>query len=160
MKILVVTEKPFAKKATDEMRNIAQSAGVELVLLEKYTDVNDFYRAVETVDGLIVRSDKVTKEVVVHAKNLKIVVRAGAGFDNLDLAACTERKIVCINTPGQNSNAVAELGSKGFDGVAGRERHLPLSPPCAAAFPSDPPGSSRPSSRRGRRPGRRQACRG
>ena len=107
MKILV--EKPFAKKATDEMRNIAQSAGVELVLLEKYTDVNDFYRAVETVDGLIVRSDKVTKEVVAHAKNLKIVVRAGAGFDNLDLAACTERKIVCMNTPGQNSNAVAEL---------------------------------------------------
>ena len=91
------------------MRNIAQSAGVELVLLEKYTDVNDFFRAVETVDGLIVRSDKVTKEVVAHAKNLKIVVRAGAGFDNLDLAACTERKIVCMNTPGQNSNAVAEL---------------------------------------------------
>lgn len=109
MKILVATEKPFAKKATDEMRNIAQSAGVELVLLEKYTDINDFYRAVETVDGLIVRSDKVTKEVVAHAKNLKIVVRAGAGFDNLDLAACTERKIVCMNTPGQNSNAVAEL---------------------------------------------------
>ena len=109
MKILVATEKPFAKKATDEMRNIAQSAGVELVLLEKYTDVNDFYRAVETVDGLIVRSDKVTKEVVAHAKNQKIVVRAGAGFDNLDLAACTERKIVCMNTPGQNSNAVAEL---------------------------------------------------
>lgn len=109
MKILVATEKPFAKKATDEMRNIAQSAGVELVLLEKYTDVNDFYRAVETVNGLIVRSDKVTKEVVAHAKNLKIVVRAGAGFDNLDLAACTERKIVCMNTPGQNSNAVAEL---------------------------------------------------
>lgn len=109
MKILVATEKPFAKKATDEMRNIAQSAGVELVLLEKYTDVNDFFRAVETVDGLIVRSDKVTKEVVAHAKNLKIVVRAGAGFDNLDLAACTERKIVCMNTPGQNSNAVAEL---------------------------------------------------
>ena len=109
MKILVATEKPFAKKATDEMRNIAQSAGVELVLLEKYTDVNDFYRAVETVDGLIVRSDKVTKEVVAHAKNLKIVVRAGAGFDNLDLAACTERKIACMNTPGQNSNAVAEL---------------------------------------------------
>ena len=109
MKILVATEKPFAKKATDEMRNIAQSAGVELVLLEKYTDVNDFYRAVETVDRLIVRSDKVTKEVVAHAKNLKIVVRAGAGFDNLDLAACTERKIVCMNTPGQNSNAVAEL---------------------------------------------------
>ncbi len=109
MKILIATEKPFAKKATDEMKSIAQSAGVEVVLLEKYTDVNQFYAAVETVDGLIVRSDKVTREVVAHAKNLKIVVRAGAGFDNLDLAACSERNIVCMNTPGQNSNAVAEL---------------------------------------------------
>ena len=109
MKVLVATEKPFAKKATEEMKNIAQQAGVEVVLLEKYTDVSDLYKAIETVDGLIVRSDKVTKEVVSHAKNLKIVVRAGAGFDNLDLAACTERGIVCMNTPGQNSNAVAEL---------------------------------------------------
>lgn len=109
MKILIATEKPFAKKATDEMKSIAQAAGVEVVLLEKYTDVNQFYAAVETADGLIVRSDKVTKEVVAHAKNLKIVVRAGAGFDNLDLAACSERNIVCMNTPGQNSNAVAEL---------------------------------------------------
>ena len=109
MKVLVATEKPFAKKATEEMKNIAKQAGVEVVLLEKYTDVGDLYKAVETVDGLIVRSDKVTKEVVSHAKNLKIVVRAGAGFDNLDLAACTERGIVCMNTPGQNSNAVAEL---------------------------------------------------
>ena len=109
MKVLVATEKPFAKKATEEMKNIAKQASVEVVLLEKYTDVGDLYKAVETVDGLIVRSDKVTKEVVSHAKNLKIVVRAGAGFDNLDLAACTERGIVCMNTPGQNSNAVAEL---------------------------------------------------
>ena len=109
MKVLVATEKPFAKKATEEMKNIAKQAGVEVVLLEKYTDVGDLYKAVETVDGLIVRSDKVTKEVVSHAKNLKIVVRAGAGFDNLDLAACTERGIVCMHTPGQNSNAVAEL---------------------------------------------------
>lgn len=109
MKVLVATEKPFAKKATEEMKNIAQQAGVEVVLLEKYTDVGDLYKAVETVDGLIVRSDKVTKEVVSHAKNLKIVVRAGAGFDNLDLSACTERGIVCMNTPCQNSNAVAEL---------------------------------------------------
>ena len=109
MKVLVATEKPFAKKATEEMKNIAKQAGVEVVLLEKYTDVGDLYKAVETVDGLIVRSDKVTKEVVSHAKNLKIVVRAGAGFDNFDLAACNERGIVCMNTPGQNSNAVAEL---------------------------------------------------
>jgi len=109
MKILVATEKPFAKTATDEMKNIAKSADIELVLLEKYTDVEQFYAAVADVDGLIVRSDKVTKEVVSHAKNLKIVVRAGAGYDNLDLAALTERSIVAMNTPGQNSNAVAEL---------------------------------------------------
>jgi D-3-phosphoglycerate dehydrogenase len=109
MKILVATEKPFAKAATDEMRIIAQNAGLELVLLEKYTDINQFYAAIEKVEGLIVRSDKVTKEVIAHAKNLKIVVRAGAGFDNLDLAACTEKSIVCMNTHGQNSNAVAEL---------------------------------------------------
>ena len=109
MKILVATEKPFAKKATDEMKSIAEGAGIELVMLEKYTSVEELYKAVEDVDGMIVRSDKVTAEVVSHAKNLKIVVRAGAGYDNLDLAACKERNIVCMNTPGQNSNAVAEL---------------------------------------------------
>ncbi len=111
MKVLVATEKPFAKAAVDGIRQIVESAGFELALLEKYTDVNDFYKAVADADALIVRSDKVTKEVIDHAKNLKIVVRAGAGFDNLDLAACTERKIVAMNTPGQNSNAVAELAA-------------------------------------------------
>ena len=111
MKVLVATEKPFAKAAVDGIRQIVEAAGFELALLEKYTDVNDFYKAVADVDALIVRSDKVTKEVIDHAKNLKIVVRAGAGFDNLDLAACTERKIVAMNTPGQNSNAVAELAA-------------------------------------------------
>ncbi len=109
MKVLVATDKPFAKAAVDGIRNIVEGAGNQLALLEKYTDVNDFYKAVADVDALIVRSDKVTKEVVAAAKNLKIVVRAGAGFDNLDLAACTERGIVAMNTPGQNSNAVAEL---------------------------------------------------
>jgi D-3-phosphoglycerate dehydrogenase len=109
MKILVATEKPFAKTATDEMKGIAHNAGCELVLLEKYTDVAQFYTAVEEADGLIVRSDKVTKDVIANAKKLKIVVRAGAGFDNLDLAACTQKGIVAMNTPGQNSNAVAEL---------------------------------------------------
>lgn len=108
-KVLVATEKPFAKAAVDGIREIVEKAGYELSLLEKYTDVNDLYKAVEDVDALIVRSDKVTKEVISHAKNLKIVVRAGAGFDNLDLGACTERGIVAMNTPGQNSNAVAEL---------------------------------------------------
>ena len=109
MKVLVATDKPFAKVAVDGIRNIVEGAGHELALLEKYTDVNDFYTAVKDADALIVRSDKVTKEVIDAAQNLKIVVRAGAGYDNLDLAACTAKNIVAMNTPGQNSNAVAEL---------------------------------------------------
>ena len=108
-KVLVATEKPFAKVAVDGIREIVEKAGFELALLEKYTDVNDFYKAVEDADALIVRSDKVTKEVIDHAKNLKIVVRAGAGFDNLDLEACSAHNNVAMNTPVQNSNAVAEL---------------------------------------------------
>jgi D-3-phosphoglycerate dehydrogenase len=109
MKVLVATEKPFAKTAVDGIRNIVEGGGYKLALLEKYTDVADLYKAVEDADALIVRSDKVTAEVVAAAKNLKIVVRAGAGYDNVDLAACTARGIVVMNTPGQNSNAVAEL---------------------------------------------------
>ena len=109
MKILVATEKPFAKVAVDGIREIVEKAGHEMALLEKYADVSDFYQAVADADALIVRSDKVTKEVIDAAKQLKIVVRAGAGYDNLDLAACTARGIVAMNTPGQNSNAVAEL---------------------------------------------------
>ncbi|MDD2621989.1 MAG: 3-phosphoglycerate dehydrogenase [Bacteroidales bacterium] len=109
MKILVATEKPFAKAAVDGIRNIVEKAGHSLSLLEKYTDVNEFYKAVADADALIVRSDKVTKEVINAAKQLKIVVRAGAGYDNLDLAACSAKNIVAMNTPGQNSNAVAEL---------------------------------------------------
>ena len=108
-KVLVATEKPFAKAAVEGIREIVEKAGFELALLEKYTDVNDLYKTVADADALIVRSDKVTKEVIDHANNLKIVVRAGAGFDNLDLAACTAKGIVAMNTPGQNSNAVAEL---------------------------------------------------
>ncbi|MBR5911018.1 MAG: 3-phosphoglycerate dehydrogenase [Bacteroidales bacterium] len=109
MKVLVATEKPFAKIAVDGIREVVEKNGYELALLEKYTDVNDLYKAVADADALIVRSDKVTKEVIDHANNLKIVVRAGAGFDNLDLEACTAKGIVAMNTPGQNSNAVAEL---------------------------------------------------
>ena len=109
MKILVATEKPFAKVAIDGIRQIVEAAGCELTLLEKYTDVSQLYDAVADADGLIVRSDKVTAEVVAHASKLKIVVRAGAGYDNLDLAACSVKGIVAMNTPGQNSNAVAEL---------------------------------------------------
>ena len=109
MKVLVATEKPFAKAAIDGIRSIVEGAGATLALLEKYDHVEAFYAAVADADALIVRSDKVTKEVIAHAKQLKVVVRAGAGFDNLDLAACTERGIIAMNTPGQNSNAVAEL---------------------------------------------------
>jgi D-3-phosphoglycerate dehydrogenase len=109
MKVLVATEKPFAKAAVDGIRNIVEGAGHKLALLEKYTAVDELYAAVADADALIVRSDKVSKEVVNAAKNLKIVVRAGAGYDNLDLAACSEKGIVAMNTPGQNSNAVAEL---------------------------------------------------
>lgn len=109
MKILVATEKPFAAAAVNGIREIVEEAGHELVLLEKYTEKSQLLEAVADADALIVRSDKVTAEVVEAAKNLKIVVRAGAGYDNVDLKACTDRDIVVENTPGQNSNAVAEL---------------------------------------------------
>ncbi len=109
MKILIATEKPFAAAAVEGMREIVEKAGIELALLEKYTDRQQLLDAVADAEGLIVRSDKVTAEVVEHAKKLKIVVRAGAGYDNIDLAACSARGIVAMNTPGQNSNAVAEL---------------------------------------------------
>lgn len=109
MKVLVATEKPFSKVAVDQIREIVEKGGHELATLEKYTDVQQLYAAVADADALIVRSDKVTKEVIAAAPKLKVVVRAGAGYDNLDLAACTERGIVAMNTPGQNSNAVAEL---------------------------------------------------
>jgi D-3-phosphoglycerate dehydrogenase len=108
-KILVATEKPFAKAAVDAIRKVIEDAGFQLVLLEKYTDNNDLLKAVADVDALIVRSDKATKEVIEAGKNLKIVVRAGAGYDNVDLAAATAKGVVVMNTPGQNSNAVAEL---------------------------------------------------
>lgn len=109
MKILVATEKPFAKKAVDGIKEIFAEAGYEVALLEKYSEKEQLLEAVADADGLIVRSDKVTSEVLAAAKQLKIVVRAGAGFDNVDLAAATERGVVVMNTPGQNSNAVAEL---------------------------------------------------
>ena len=109
MKVLVATEKPFSASAVNGIQKIVEEAGYSFAKLEKYTDVQQFYDAVADADALIVRSDKVTKEVIDHAKNLKIVVRAGAGFDNLDLAACTAKGIIAMNTPGQNSNAVAEL---------------------------------------------------
>ena len=109
MKILLATEKPFAAAAVDGIRKIVETAGHELVLLEKYTDKAQLIEAVADADAMIVRSDKVTEDVVAAARNLKIVVRAGAGYDNIDLKACTEKDVVVENTPGQNSNAVAEL---------------------------------------------------
>jgi len=108
-KILVATEKPFAKAAVDQIKAIVDEAGFEFALLEKYTDKAQLLDAVKDAAGLIVRSDKVTKEVLEAAKELKIVVRAGAGYDNLDLEACSANGVVAMNTPGQNSNAVAEL---------------------------------------------------
>lgn len=109
MKVLVATEKPFSKVAVDGIQKIVEGAGYTFAKLEKYASPAELLAAVADADALIVRSDKVTKEVVDAAKNLKIVVRAGAGYDNLDLAACSERGIVAMNTPGQNANAVAEL---------------------------------------------------
>lgn len=109
MKILVATQKPFAAAAVNGIRGIAEAAGHELALLEKYTEASQLLEAVADADALIVRSDKVTAEVIDAAPQLKIVVRAGAGYDNLDLEACTRKGIVAMNTPGQNSNAVAEL---------------------------------------------------
>ena len=109
MKVLIATEKPFAKVAVDGIREVLEQAGYEMLLLEKYTAKQQLLDAVTNVDALIIRSDNVDADVLDAAKQLKIVVRAGAGYDNIDLAAATAHKVVAMNTPGQNSNAVAEL---------------------------------------------------
>ena len=109
MKVLIATEKPFAAAAVEGIRKEIEGAGHEFALLEKYTEKAQLLDAVKDVDALIIRSDKATAEVFDAAKNLKIVVRAGAGYDNIDLAAATAHNVVAENTPGQNSNAVAEL---------------------------------------------------
>lgn len=109
MKVLVATEKPFAKVAVEGIREVVEKAGYTLALLEKYTDKQALLAAVADADALIIRSDVVDAEVLDAAKQLKIVVRAGAGYDNIDLAAATAHGVVAMNTPGQNSNAVAEL---------------------------------------------------
>ncbi|MBE3095243.1 MAG: 3-phosphoglycerate dehydrogenase, partial [Actinobacteria bacterium] len=129
MKILVATEKAFAPVAITQIREVTEAAGYELALLENYKNISELLTAVSDADGMIVRSDMVTSEVLVAAKKLKIVVRAGAGYDNLDLPACTAHKVVAMNTPGQNSNAVAELAFEmmlyqargGFSGKSGSE---------------------------------------
>lgn len=109
MKVLIATEKPFAKVAVDGIRKEIEAAGYELVLLEKYTEKTQLLDAVKDVNAIIIRSDIVDKEVLDAAKELKIVVRAGAGYDNVDLAEATAHDVCVMNTPGQNSNAVAEL---------------------------------------------------
>ena len=108
-KVLVATEKPFAKVAIDGIRKEIEAAGFELALLEKYTDKKQLLDAVADAEALIIRSDKVDAEVLDAAKKLRIVVRAGAGYDNIDLEAATAHDAVAMNTPGQNANAVAEL---------------------------------------------------
>ncbi len=108
-KILVATEKPFAAEAINGIKKEVENAGNQLVLLEKYTETAQLLDAVADADALIVRSDKITSEVLDAAKNLKIVVRAGAGYDSIDTAYAKEKGIVVENTPGQNANAVAEL---------------------------------------------------
>ncbi|MCD4752274.1 MAG: hypothetical protein K8R40_04320 [Anaerolineaceae bacterium] len=128
-KVLVATVKPFAAQAVKGIRGIVEKAGYDLALLEKYADKSELLAAVADADALIVRSDKITPEVIVAAPKLKIIVRGGAGFDNIDLAAATDKGIVVENTPGQNSDAVAELAiglmvfqaRDRYNGKAGRE---------------------------------------
>jgi len=129
MKVLIATEKVFVPLAVRQIRLIIESAGHEMQILQNYSDVSELISAVRDADALIVRSDIVSSEVLEAAEKLKIVVRAGAGFDNLDLDACTSHNVVAMNTPGQNSNAVAELvfelmlyqAREGFSGKSGTE---------------------------------------
>lgn len=129
MKVLIATEKPFAPVAVEGIKKEVEAAGYELALLEKYTDKAQLLDAVADADAIIIRSDKITAEVFDAAKQLKIVVRAGAGYDNVDLEAATQHGVVVMNTPGQNANAVAELVfgllvfavRKFYNGTAGTE---------------------------------------
>ena len=128
-KILVATVKPFAPKAIKEMKEIADSKGYELELLEKYQNPEELKKALSSADALIVRSDKINKEILEAAPSLKVIARAGAGYDNIDLDTATKKKMVVMNTPGQNANAVAELvlgmmvymNRNKFDGTPGTE---------------------------------------
>jgi D-3-phosphoglycerate dehydrogenase / 2-oxoglutarate reductase len=128
-KVLVATDKPFAAVAVEGIRKVIEIAGYELILLEKYTSADEWKNAAADVDAMIIRSDIANREIIEAAPNLKVIVRAGAGYDNIDLAACTEKGVVAMNTPGQNSNAVAELAfgmmlysiRNGFNGSSGTE---------------------------------------
>jgi D-3-phosphoglycerate dehydrogenase len=129
VKVLIATEKPFSNEAVARVKGVLVEAGYEATVLAKYPDKSDLLNAVADADALIIRSDLVDREVIGAAKNLKIVVRAGAGYDNVDLDAATEKGVVVMNTPGQNSNAVAELAlgmmvymnRKGFTPSTGTE---------------------------------------
>ena len=128
-KVLIATEKPFAPAAVEQIKSIADKASYQIVLLEKYTSKDDLFKAVKDVDAMIIRSDKATREVIEAGTNLKIIVRAGAGYDNIDLDAANDNNVVAMNTPGQNSNAVAELAlgmmvflaRGGYNGKSGTE---------------------------------------
>ena len=128
-KVLVATDKPFAPVAVNQIKNIVESAGYKLELLEKYTDKSQLIEAVKTANAVIIRSDLITQEVIEASQSLEIVVRAGAGYDNVDLKAATAKNVIVMNTPGQNANAVAELAfemmlfhaRKGFAGLSGNE---------------------------------------
>lgn len=128
-KVLVATEKPFAPVAVDKIREIVEGNGFELNLLEKYTEKSQLLDAVKDVEAVIIRSDKVDAEVIEAGKKLEVVVRAGAGYDNVDLEAATKNNVCVMNTPGQNANAVAELAfglllysfRSHFDGKNGKE---------------------------------------
>lgn len=108
-KVLIATEKPFAKEAVDQIVRIAEEAVVDMQLLEKYNSKSELLEAIKDVNAVIIRSDIIDKEVIDAAEQLEVVVRAGAGYDNVDLEAATAKNVVVMNTPGQNSNAVAEL---------------------------------------------------
>ena len=108
-KILLATEKPFSKQTVEEMKSILEKSGFEFNSLEKYNSPQILKDSSKEIDGLIIRSDKITQEIIDSSPNLKIIIRAGAGVDNIDLAYATKKGIVVMNTPGQNANAVAEL---------------------------------------------------
>ena len=128
-KVLIATVKPFAAAAVKQIKSVLDKAGYESQVFEKYNSQEELIRAVADTDALIIRSDKITPEVIEAAKNLKIVVRAGAGFDNVNLETATANNVVVMNTPGQNSNAVAELAigmmiyqaRNHFNGTSGTE---------------------------------------
>ncbi|GBU06874.1 Phosphoglycerate dehydrogenase [Bacteroidales bacterium] len=129
MKILIATEKSFSTEAVQSIKSTIEDANQEFALLENYTEKQSLLKAVENIDAIIIRSDIIDAEVMNAAKNLKLIVRAGAGYDNVDLKTATEKNICVMNTPGQNANAVAELVfglcifslRNAFDGSSGRE---------------------------------------